>query len=306
MEFLSKMRYKREKRYEARWEVEKMLIRCWGARGSIPVSGKEYVKYGGNTTCIEIRTKDDEVLIIDAGSGIRKLGNLLLKEGKKKIHLLFTHVHWDHILGFPFFKPVYFKGTEIEMYGCTFTKKSEKECVEKLISHTMQAPYFPIRFEDLAAEFNCHDICESSFTIGSLKVTPIPLSHPNHGLGYRFEEDGKNFVFLTDNELTFKHEGGLDYKDYLEFSAGADLLVHDSEYTEENYKITKMWGHSVYTDSLRLAMEAGVMKFGLFHHNQERSDEAQDAIVEDCKRIIQEKDSYLECFAMQEGQEIQL
>ena len=279
-----------------------MRIKCWGARGSIPVSGKEYIKYGGSTTCLEIRTKNDDIIIVDAGSGIRKLGNSLLKEGRKEVSIIFTHAHWDHLLGFPFFKPIYFKANKINLFGCPFAQES----VEKMIAPTMAPPYFPINFRDVSAEINFNKICNSPFMIGSINVTPILLSHPNQGIGYRFEEDGKNFVFLTDNELTFKHAGGLDYKDYVEFAAGADLLVHDSEYTEEDYKITKMWGHSVYKDALNLALDAGVMNFGLFHHNQERSDEALDVIVEDCRRIIKEKDSFLECFAMYEGQEIEL
>lgn len=279
-----------------------MLIRCWGARGSIPVSGNEYSKYGGSTTCLEIRSKNDDVIIVDAGSGIRKLGGNLLKEGKKDINILFTHVHWDHLLGFPFFKPIYFKGTKINMYGCPFAQES----VRQMIAESMSAPYFPIAFNDVAADISGHEICHEPFSIGSITIHPIVLSHPNQGLGYRFEEDGKSFVFLTDNELSFKHEGGLDYKDYLEFSAGADLLVHDAEYSEDEYKITKMWGHSRYKDALNLALDAGVMSFGLFHHNQERSDTALDEIVDGCKKTIIEKDSFLDCFAMYEGQEINL
>ena len=279
-----------------------MLIRCWGARGSIPVSGNEYSKYGGSTTCLEIRSKNDDIIIVDAGSGIRKLGVSLLKEGKKDINILFTHVHWDHLLGFPFFKPIYFKGTKIKMYGCPFAQES----VRHMIATSMAAPYFPIAFNDVAADISGHEVCRESFSIGSVTIHPIFLSHPNQGLGYRFEEDGKSFVFLTDNELSFKHEGGLDYKDYLEFSAGSDLLVHDAEYREDEYKITKMWGHSMYKDALKLALDAGVMSLGLFHHNQERSDEALDGIVEECKRTIKEKDALLDCFAMYEGQEIEL
>lgn len=277
-----------------------MLIRCWGARGSIPVSGKEYIRYGGNTTCLEIRSENNDVIIVDAGSGIRKLGNVLLEEGVKNIHIIFTHAHWDHLLGFPFFKPIYFKDMNINLFGCPFAQDS----IERILAPTMTAPYFPVNFHDVAANFNSNKVCDVPFTIGSIGITPVLLSHPNKGIGYRFQENGKSFVFLTDNELTYVHEGGLTYKDYVEFSAGADLLVHDSEYLEEEYKITKMWGHSVYKDSLNLALDAGVMTFGLFHHNQERSDDAIDEMVMDCKKIIAEKESFLECFAMYEGQEI--
>ncbi|KPK96148.1 metal-dependent hydrolase [bacterium SM23_31] len=279
-----------------------MIIKCWGARGSIPVSGSEYVKYGGDTTCMEIRTKNDEIIIIDAGSGIRKLGNRLRNENRHKFNFIFTHAHWDHLLGFPFFKPIYFKETNINIFGCKFAQKSIRE----IISKPMTPPYFPVDYEDIKAEISYSGACEDSFSIDSLAVTPILLSHPNQGIGYKFVEDDRCFVFLTDNELTYKHPGGLDYQDYLDFSSGTDLLIHDSEYTEEEYKITGTWGHSVYKDALQLALDADVKKFGLFHHNQDRTDTALDEIVQDCRRIIRDRRSNLECFAVYTGMEINL
>ena len=137
-------------------------------------------------------------------------------------------------------------------------------------------------------------------------ITPIALSHPNQGTGYKFEEDGKCFVFLTDNELGYKHEGGLDFQEYLEFSRGADLLIHDAEYNEEEYKKTRSWGHSFYKDALNLALDAGVKKLGLFHHNQERLDTGIDAIVNDCHEEISRRGKKMECFAVEQSMEIKL
>lgn len=279
-----------------------MIIRCWGARGSIPVSGREYMKYGGATTCIEIRTKNNEVIIIDAGTGIRKLGNKLLEEKKYNYSIIFTHAHWDHLLGFPFFKPIYDKATHINVYGYSFAQKSVKE----LIKISMTPPYFPVNYENIKAEILYHIASKDSFSIGSVKVIPISLNHPNGGLGYKFIEDNKCFVFLTDNELTFKHPGGFDYKDYMNFSSNADVLIHDSECTEEDYKTKKGWGHSIYKDALKLAMDANVKKFGLFHHDQERTDEDLEGIVRDCKHIIKNNKSSLECFAVYEEMAIKL
>jgi phosphoribosyl 1,2-cyclic phosphodiesterase len=280
-----------------------MIIRFYGARGSIPVSGKEYLKYGGNTTCLEIRTKDDEIIIIDAGSGIRTLGHRLVSENRFQYTMIFTHAHWDHIMGFPFFQPIYFTKTRITMYGCPFAQAS----VKGMISKIMSPPNFPVRFEDIRADIVYHEACEEPFAIKSMSISPIPLSHPNQGVGYKFTEGGKSFVFLTDNELTFKHPGGVDFQDYRDFSAGADLLVHDAEFTDEEYnKRTKTWGHSVYRDALRLALEARVRKFGLFHHNQERSDEGVDEIVADCRKIVSSSNEELECFAVHQGLEIEL
>jgi phosphoribosyl 1,2-cyclic phosphodiesterase len=279
-----------------------MKIRCWGARGSIPVSGGDYVTYGGDTTCIEIRTREDEVIIVDAGSGIRRLGNLLIQEKKDRLSMVFTHAHWDHILGFPFFKPIYRRGTAIQMYGCPLAQES----IQGMISRTMEAPYFPVNFQDLQADISYHEACESSFSIQSLTVTPIPISHPNQGYGYKFTENGRNFVFLTDNELGYQHPGGLHFRDYLEFSRGADFLVHDAEYTEEEYQETRTWGHSLFTEALRLALEAKVRTFGVFHHNQERTDSALEGMVQQCRRIIGEQGAEMECFALSQETEFQL
>jgi len=277
-----------------------MIIKCWGARGSIPVSGKEYKKYGGDTTCLEIRTQNDDIVIIDAGTGIRRLGNRLVKEKRHKINIIFTHTHWDHVQGFPFFKPIFVKETRINIFGCPFSKKSVKEMIAPLLIH----PYFPVSFEDIKAKIEYHSLGKESFSIGPLTITPILLNHPNQGLGYKFTEEGRSFVFLTDNELNFKHPGGLDFEDYVTFCSGADLLIHDAEYTEEDYKLTRGWGHSVYKEALRLAAKAGVKQFGLFHHNPDSTDESLDEILDDCQNIIKEQKLDLECFAARQNMEI--
>ena len=279
-----------------------MLIRCWGSRGSIPVSGTEYLKYGGDTTCLEIVTKDGDTIVVDAGTGIRKLGNKLAKAGTQNISIVFTHAHWDHLMGFPFFKPIYSKETLLQLYGCPFAQHSIKD----MLSNSMSPPHFPINLDDLKGEIVYNGACNGTFQIGSVSVSPILLSHPNQGIGYKFSEDGKNFVFLTDNELSFKHPGGLDFQEYADFSANADLLIHDSEYTSEEYALTKGWGHSTYNDAVRLAMEAHVKKFGLFHHNQERTDAAVDSIVGKCREIINSGRGDVECSAVSAGSEFEL
>jgi phosphoribosyl 1,2-cyclic phosphodiesterase len=279
-----------------------MIIRCWGSRGSIPVSGKQYLHYGGNTTCLEIRTNDDRILVVDAGSGIREAGNSFLASGRHDFTLLLTHAHWDHIMGFPFFKPIYSHKTNLNIWGCPFAQSSIKE----MLSRVMAPPNFPINFDSIHANILYHDTCVESYTLGSMIITPIALSHPNQGTGYKFEEDGKCFVFLTDNELGYKHEGGLDFQDYLKFSRGADLLIHDAEYNEEEYKKTRSWGHSAYKDALNLALDAGVKKLGLFHHNQERIDTGIDAIVKDCHAEISRRGKKMECFAVAQSMEFKL
>ena len=132
-----------------------MKIKFWGARGSIPVSGKNYIKYGGSTTCVEVRTKKDELVIVDAGSGIRLLGKDLLKKSRHSFNMLFTHSHWDHVLGFPFFAPIYNKKTRIRIMGCSFSSDSVREIIAK----TMQPPGFPVKFEEIEARFEFGSIC---------------------------------------------------------------------------------------------------------------------------------------------------
>lgn len=262
-----------------------MRIRCWGSRGSIPVFGKAYLKYGGDTTCMEIRTKNDEIVIIDAGTGIRRLGNFLMKENRFRYHFIFTHAHWDHLMGFPFFKPLFLEQTELIMHRCPF----DSQFVGTVLNQVMSPPYFPIQFKEVTAKISYPAACPQPFTIGTMTVTPIPLSHPNGGSGYRFEEDGKTFIFLTDNELGYVHPKGLAYDDYRRLVKGADLLIHDAEYTPEEYKTTRQWGHSCYTDTNRLATEAGVKKLGLFHLNQDRSDTEMDLIVSRCRQASKGK-----------------
>jgi ribonuclease BN (tRNA processing enzyme) len=205
-------------------------------------------------------------------------------------------------MGFPFFKPIYSPETNLNIWGCPFAQASIKE----MLSSIMAAPNFPVNFDSIRANISYQETCVEHYTLGSMIITPIALSHPNQGTGYKFEEDGKCFVFLTDNELGYKHEGGLDYQAYLKFSRGTDLLFHDAEFNEEEYKQTRGWGHSFYKDALHLALDAGVKKLGLFHHNQERIDAEIDAIVNDCRGIIKNNGNNLECFAVGQFMEFKL
>jgi phosphoribosyl 1,2-cyclic phosphodiesterase len=279
-----------------------MIINCFGARGSIPVSGPEYVKYGGDTPCLEIRSRDEDIIIIDAGSGIRRVGNKLLKENRFDYALFMTHSHWDHILGFPFFKPIYDRRTRITIRGCSQTQGD----IRKLLSRTMSTPYFPVPFSDLGAECLYDDDCVLSHHVGPVEIFPIKLNHPNGGQGYKLKEHDKVFVFLTDNELSYHHRGGLSLEEYVEFSRNADLLIHDAEYTSEEYRHTRSWGHSTYRDALDLAIQAKVQRFGLFHHNQDHHDMFIDQMVQHCQDIIANQRISMEVFAVTQDMALQL
>ena len=279
-----------------------MIIRCYGARGSIPVSGRDYVEYGGDTACLEIRSNADDIIIVDAGSGMRRLGNKLMAENRFDYTLFMTHSHWDHLLGFPFFKPIYDPRVKIDILGCSETQGD----IKKLLGRAMSTPFFPVPFHKLGAEITYENDCVLSYHVGPVEVWPIPLSHPNRGQGYKFAEDGKSMVFLTDNELGYRHRGGLTLPEYAKFCQGADLLIHDAEYTPEEYELTRTWGHSTYLEALELAIQADVRQFGLFHHNQDRTDADVDRLVAHCRQIVAGRGLCLEIFALTQETQIVL
>lgn len=259
-----------------------MRIKCWGSRGSIAVSGAEYVKYGGDTTCLEVVADSGEIVIVDAGTGIRRLGKSLLEREEKEFHMLLTHSHWDHILGIAFFHPLLRRDTRLivqdRLIGCIHTKK--------VLAEVMKDPFFPVRIEDFQADIRFDPSLNDSFSIGSLDIDSIPTSHSKGSLGYRFREKGKTFVFLTDNELGYAHPQSRSRQEYIDFCRGADLLLHDTEYTAEEYAHKTGWGHSSVPDVLDLALKAGVGHLGLIHLNQDRTDAQMDAIVDECTRFF--------------------
>lgn len=259
-----------------------MKLRCWGARGSIPVSGQEFERYGGDTSCLELRSKDDELLILDAGTGIRALGCELAREDRTSLTLLLSHYHWDHIQGLPFFKPLYNPAASLRLGGCEGARTE----LTRVLARALRPPLFPVPFDKVPARVTNVPFVEGTLQVGGLLVRRIAASHPNRAAGFRIEEDGRSLVYLTDNELSLRHRGGLNFADYVAFCQGADLLIHDAEYLPEEYPQRRGWGHSHIGDAARLAREAGVGTLGLFHHNQERTDMAMDALLERCREQL--------------------
>ncbi|GAB7023514.1 MBL fold metallo-hydrolase [Salidesulfovibrio brasiliensis] len=268
-----------------------MIVRCWGARGGIAVSGTRFDRFGGDTCCIEVRDSDGRVLIIDAGTGIRRLGKRLVDEGVPDCDLFFTHFHWDHLMGLPFFRAPHHFAVRINgdpLPGVT---------TEEVLNNVVSPPYFPVPFAEFSKGM---EFCpfEGSGHFGNIAVTAVPLSHPGGGSGYRFEENGKSFVFLTDNELSYQHDGGLTLDGYAEFAKNADLLVHDAEYLPEEYPAHRQWGHSHWLEAVDLAEKAGVRALGLFHHGASRYDGEVAEIVESCRSEIRDRELRMDCFAM--------
>jgi len=254
-----------------------MKLTVWGARGSIPVSGAQFDRYGGDTTCVCLDTNAGDMVILDAGTGLRPLGNKVLKENRDTFHFVLSHAHWDHLLGFPFFKPLYRDGVTIHIHGCTYAQQS----IRTFLSEVMQPPFFPVTLEDVHADLVFDHECRPEFSVGSLCCESIPLSHPNNGYGFRFAEGDKSFAFFPDNEFTFAHPGGKTFEDYVAFVRGVDVLIHDAEYLPEEYEsYSRGWGHSVYADAVRLAVAAEVQHLLLWHLNEDRVDDDVDALAE--------------------------
>jgi phosphoribosyl 1,2-cyclic phosphodiesterase len=285
-----------------------MKVKVWGCRGSLTTPGKETLRYGGNTTCVEVRMQDGRVFILDAGSGMRNLGNALVAGQELTMQLLLTHAHWDHLCGFPFFAPAYDPRCRITLCGGPAAQQSLK----RYLQHQMKPPFFPVPFKGLRAQFDFGSQFEppaegvSMPPFGGPDCQFVRLSHPDGGYGFKLEDRGKTFVFLPDNELSFQHEKSPDFAEYVDFCRGADLLFHDAQYTEEEYQRTRGWGHSTYADALRLAREAGVKRLGLFHHDPGRTDDELDRQVEWCRQQLREAGSAVDCFACAEEMVIEL
>jgi ribonuclease BN (tRNA processing enzyme) len=276
-----------------------MKITFWGTRGSIASPGPDTVIYGGNTTCLEITTSSGRTVIIDAGTGIRKLGDALLKrKGPLDIHMLMTHVHWDHLTGIPFFGPLFKNNCRITLDGWA----RGIEGLKAVFSGKHVDGTWPIGFDAVNARIDPKkQLMNGSLRLGETIVESHPLQHPQGGMGFRFTEGPGVFVFLTDNELIGKGWKGSSFSDFVRFCRNADLLVHDCQYLPEEMEIRKGWGHSDVESVARLAMEAEVQKLILFHHDPWRTDDGVSEMVARCRSIIEESGGHVEVDAAREG-----
>ncbi len=296
-----------------------MKLKFWGVRGSIPTPGKSTVKYGGNTPSLELRLDNDELIILDAGTGIRNLGDHLIANGESiRAYILITHPHWDHIQGFPFFKPAFVSGNEITVIG---TDREEID-LQHIIADQMKKIYFPIQLNELKAKIHFRSIREEEFNIFDAHVKTLYVNHPGYTVAYRIDYKGKSLVYVSDNEpfdkesatrmtnfepivlKKFLEQKGDPNQRLVDFIQGADVLIHDATYTPEEYVDKVGWGHSHYLFTLKLANEANVKHCVLFHHEPNRTDENIDRILEKCRYEIKQKKFTFECTAAYEGLEI--
>lgn len=269
-----------------------MKLRFWGVRGSIATPGPTTVKYGGNTTCIAIRTDSNDLIILDAGTGIHLLGQQLLKHPVKSTHLFITHTHWDHIQGLPFFSSLFIPDNKVKIYGGLDPVTNEG--IERALGVQLQYSYFPIREAELNAHIEYNTLKpKESVSIGGAIITPILLNHPVLNFGYRIDCDGQSIFFTGDYEPLFniynpedhefeEYQFFIDQKQQEIIAAvqGVDALIIDSSYTAEEYVKKKGWGHGTYAGAIQLAKAANVKKLFLTHHEPTRTDEQLEQIYE--------------------------
>jgi phosphoribosyl 1,2-cyclic phosphodiesterase len=264
-----------------------MQVQFWGTRGSIPKPGPTTIRYGGNTLCVEVRSARGTLVVIDCGTGLHGLGLKLLSAGGKGLagHILISHTHWDHIQGVPFFAPFFLPGNKWDIYGPKGLNQSLRETLAGQMQHT----YFPITTDEFDATIRYHDLVEGTFYIDDVKVTTQYLNHTALTLGYRLEADGATVVYCCDHEPFSRAVAdghgdfsGLDQR-HADFIAGADLLIHDAQYTAAEYPSKSGWGHSSSEFVVRLARHAKAKRVALAHHDPLRSDDALDRIVEKLK-----------------------
>lgn len=265
----------------------KVIIEFWGVRGSVPSPGPNTAKYGGNTSCVSI-TYNDKVLILDAGTGIRDLGSELIKSPEKDIFILLSHSHWDHIQGFPFFKPIYQPERSVYMFP-TLLKKN---IVLSSLVEQMDGAHFPVTPDQVPSNFDfiTHNPLEFLAEHG-FNIKPVYLNHPGGAMGFKILIEDKLICYFTDNEIEPPYPKTIEYDKLVEECKSADLLIHDAQYTEEDMPIKHGWGHSIIRQVTKLGHDAEVKNVIYFHHEPERTDNEIDEIANIEQNWLKENNS---------------
>lgn len=263
-----------------------MIIRVWGARGSLSAPGPATVSYGGNTSCVELELADGTTLILDAGSGIRELGQRLIEREPGTVYICLTHLHLDHVEGLGFFAPLWRAGWKLRFWGPPSTTATLRERVSRYLS----PPLFPIGLSEALAEAVFDDVPREPWRIGSALVEAQTVEHRGPTLGYRIEEEGRVLAYVPDHEpyLTAAVDDRPEWISGWALAAGADLLLHDSQYTAEEYEGRLGWGHSSGSHAAAFSRAAEVRRLALFHHDPMRSDRQLDELYDDVAELVRE------------------
>jgi phosphoribosyl 1,2-cyclic phosphodiesterase len=277
-----------------------VTVRFWGVRGSVPVPGRSTVRYGGNTACIEVRYQTERV-ILDAGTGIRLLGQKLIREPDhqdSRISILLSHTHWDHIQGFPFFAPAYQARQRIRIFGIHGSRAG----LLRTISATMESPYFPVALPQMPSHITVEEVARSSFRLGSFRVHLAPLHHPGGGVAYRLDTPAGSIAYVPDHEIpsspaSHPHPG----TPVRQLIDQVDLLIHDAQYTVAEYRSRQGWGHSAVPAVVLQAIDARVRHLVLFHHDPRRTDAALDRLLSQARSLARSHRTRLRIDAAMEG-----
>ena len=277
-----------------------MKLTFYGVRGSIPTPGPEYVIYGGNTACCHVELNDGTHIVLDAGTGIKKLGEKLAKN-HSDIHLLLTHNHWDHIQGFPFFVPIYIPGRKIFVTPGLTTPEEPEAFLKQ-----MGGSYFPVKYSSLQSDIQIVTYPKEQITwkLNSATITRHSMNHPGSGSSYLIEADGAKIAYITDNELYPPYQKETDFLEWVSFSEKADLVIHDAQYMLSDMPAKSGWGHSVAEEAVKLAMASRAKRLALYSHDHIRTDKDIEKIENHCKDVITIAQSDLEVFAAREGMSI--
>jgi phosphoribosyl 1,2-cyclic phosphodiesterase len=251
--------------------------RVWGCRGSLPTPGEATVRYGGNTTCVEIRRDGRLSLILDAGTGIKRLGEEL--DPAAEVHVLLTHLHLDHVEGLRFFAPLWQPEGAVHIWG----PSSPVHSLEERIARSFSPPLFPVDLGDIPSEVQFHDVPAEAWELDGIRILAVPVSHPGSTVGFRLEHDGSSLAFIPDHEPVLGVDLAELEPEWVSGHAvadGVDVLLHDSQYSEEEYADRVGWGHSSVADAVVFAQKARVGRLVLFHHDPDRSDAGVDRLVQ--------------------------
>jgi phosphoribosyl 1,2-cyclic phosphodiesterase len=284
-----------------------MRVTFWGTRGSVPTPGPSTVRYGGNTSCVQVATTAGTCLILDSGTGIRELGLHLAQQGAPiSAHLMLGHTHWDHISGFPFFTPGFQPGNRLAIYGA----RDPEHSLRDVLAVQMHSTYFPVPLSDLGADITFSELAEDRIRIDDATIRTHFLNHTSPCLGYRIEADGVSVAYVTDHEPYPAAGNGQDLtaddRRLVEFVHGVDLLIQDAQYTAEEYTARRGWGHGSSDYVIDIAVAAGVRRVALFHHEPTHTDADIDRMLHAGRVRAREAGSAVEVFGAIEGGAISL